>query len=459
MFSLRRCAFLLLACSLAYPRLSAQIREDRTVLGAKVGVALSSAESGQKGSGYEGRGLLRHPIAPRVMGEIGVGFVELKGKNWKSQLVPLDYRLVFVPSRTPRVAPYLYAGAGIMYYEQERRPLAGGAVSRTSGRAGFIPAGAGLQFMFDNKVAVDINGGYQVTFADGLTSLAREKKGSYFNVLVGLMLVGDDEDEDPDRDGLKTKDERRLCSDPYNPDTDGDGLGDGEEVRTTKTSPCNPDTDEDGARDGDEVRTHGTDPLNPDTDGDRLLDGAEITTHKTDPLDPDTDGDSLTDGDEVLTHKTDPLDPDTDDGTVEDGVEVRRGTDPLNPADDVPRRETLTLEVGQGFVLQGVVFDFNKSTINPVSEGILTKALNTLLEYPDIVVEIHGHTDNKGTASYNLRLSKARAESVRAWLIARGIPPERIAGTKGFGFTQPIATNDTDEGRQLNRRIEFVRVR
>ena len=138
--------------------------------------------------------------------------------------------------------------------------------------------------------------------------------------------------EDPDQDGLINNEEAQVGTDPLNPDTDGDGLGDGEEVKTYGTNPLVPDTDSDGLGDGDEVRNRKTDPLNPDTDGDRLMDGDEVTRN-TDPLNPDTDADLLIDGDEV-DRKTDPLNPDTDADGLNDGTEVSIGTDPLKPDTD-----------------------------------------------------------------------------------------------------------------------------
>lgn len=439
------------------PEVSAQLRDDGLNVGVKVGGILSTSEASQSGSGYDARAFLRHPLAPRLRGEIGIEFGELKAKRFKTQVIPADYRLVFSPLVTSRWSPYLYVGAGVMYYDQERRP-ANGSVVKESGRAGFVPLGVGAQFMVDNRVAVDVNAGYNNIFVKGITGLDSESKSGYWNFLIGVLVVGEDEDTDPDKDGLLTKEERKIRTDPHNPDTDGDRLTDGEEVRRYKTDPLNPDTDGDGLTDGDEVKVHGTDPLNPDTDGDRLTDGAEVLTHRTNPLRPDTDGDSLSDGDEVLTYKTDPLNIDTDAGTVEDGVEVRRGTNPLNAEDDVAKKQTLEVEIGKAIVLEGVVFEFNSARIKPESEPILMQAMGTLVDNPGIEVEIHGHTDNIGKASYNLKLSQARANSVKEWLVARGVDANRI-GTKGFGFVRPIAPNDTDEGRQQNRRIEFVRVR
>jgi len=159
----------------------------------------------------------------------------------------------------------------------------------------------------------------------------------------------------------------------------------------------------------------------------------------------------LSDGDEVMKYKTNPLNKDTDGGSVEDGVEVKRGTDPLNADDDV-------VKVGVPIILEGITFDVNKATIKPESEETLMKALKTLQTYPEIEVEIGGHTDSDGSAKSNLKLSQARADAVKAWLVEKGIDPKRIT-TKGYGEEKPVADNKTKEGKAKNRRIEFTRIK
>jgi outer membrane protein OmpA-like peptidoglycan-associated protein len=105
-----------------------------------------------------------------------------------------------------------------------------------------------------------------------------------------------------------------------------------------------------------------------------------------------------------------------------------------------------------------VVFASGKSDITPESEEILTKAFNTLDLNPEITVEIQGHTDNTGRRASNKKLSLARADAVKAWLVAKGVAADRIS-TKGFGQDKPIAPNTTLEGKQKNRRIEFFRIK
>ncbi|MEO8605574.1 MAG: OmpA family protein [bacterium] len=106
-------------------------------------------------------------------------------------------------------------------------------------------------------------------------------------------------------------------------------------------------------------------------------------------------------------------------------------------------------------VLRGVNFDFDKSNIRPDAVPILEQACKTLKEEPSIDVSCNGYTDSVGTDAYNQKLSERRADSVRSWLGKCGISSSRL-GAKGFGETNPVASNDTAEGRAQNRRTELV---
>lgn len=106
-------------------------------------------------------------------------------------------------------------------------------------------------------------------------------------------------------------------------------------------------------------------------------------------------------------------------------------------------------------VLRGVNFDFDKYNIRPDAVPILEQACKTLKEEPTIDVSCQGHTDSVGTEAYNQALSERRANAVRNWLIKCGIPASRLT-SKGFGEANPVASNDTAEGRAQNRRTELV---
>lgn len=102
----------------------------------------------------------------------------------------------------------------------------------------------------------------------------------------------------------------------------------------------------------------------------------------------------------------------------------------------------------------GVTFAVDSSTINPQFFGPLSNVAQTLREYQSSVVNVMGHTDNTGTASYNQTLSEQRAQSVANYLIQQGVNPARVY-SQGFGLTRPIADNNTAAGRQANRRVEI----
>jgi outer membrane protein OmpA-like peptidoglycan-associated protein len=112
------------------------------------------------------------------------------------------------------------------------------------------------------------------------------------------------------------------------------------------------------------------------------------------------------------------------------------------------------IEIGQVFRLNNVFFDFDKFNLRPESYLELDRVVKFLNDYPNIEIEMSAHTDSKGSDQYNFTLSDNRARSVMEYILSKGIAPSRII-SKGYGETLPVATNETDEGRQLNRRVEF----
>jgi len=185
----------------------------------------------------------------------------------------------------------------------------------------------------------------------------------------------------------------------------------------------------------------------------------------------DSDADLLSDGEEVKTYRTNPLDRDTDKGTVDDGTEVlTQKTNPLDPSDDVPKpqeekkapQEEMkpALDVGKKMVLRGITFKKNSVEILPRSFSALEEVLKTLQDYPEMEIEIQGHAsksrNKRRKESQEVRLSQQRAESVRMWLINRGIAPTRLIA-RGYGTSELI-----DRRRpysSVNQRIEFLRLK
>jgi outer membrane protein OmpA-like peptidoglycan-associated protein len=114
--------------------------------------------------------------------------------------------------------------------------------------------------------------------------------------------------------------------------------------------------------------------------------------------------------------------------------------------------------VGEGIVVEfneKILFGFDRSDLNASAEDNLDKLVNVLKEYPDTNIEIQGHTDSKGTESYNQGLSVRRATAVSTYLRGRGVTNARII-TKGYGETAPVVENDSESGRAQNRRVNFL---
>ena len=103
----------------------------------------------------------------------------------------------------------------------------------------------------------------------------------------------------------------------------------------------------------------------------------------------------------------------------------------------------------------GVTFDFDSATLKPQFHAVLDKVSATLAEYNQTVVQVAGHTDSTGSRDYNMKLSQRRADSVKSYLITRGVPAQRLQ-TIGVGPDRPVADNGTEEGRAQNRRVEIT---
>lgn len=116
-----------------------------------------------------------------------------------------------------------------------------------------------------------------------------------------------------------------------------------------------------------------------------------------------------------------------------------------------------TRETARGVIVSigDVLFDFDRATLRPAARERLAKAAGVLLAYPGLNLRLEGHTDSVGSEAYNMKLSQERAASVRDYLVQQGVAPETVTAA-GFGQAQPIATNETAQGRQQNRRVELV---
>jgi outer membrane protein OmpA-like peptidoglycan-associated protein len=223
-------------------------------------------------------------------------------------------------------------------------------------------------------------------------------------------------DPDNDKDGIL--DVNDQC--PMDPE-DVDGFED--------TDGCpDPDNDQDGILDVNDKC-----PMDPeDADGFEDQDGCP---------DPDNDQDGILDVDDKC-----PMEPET-----KNGFEDEDGCPDVVP---LARMDKCTIVISDK-----IYFNTAKATIKPVSYPLLDAVAEIITQHGASFerVDIEGHTDNRGSKAYNLKLSDRRAASVRAYLIKKGIAPDKLR-SQGFGFSRPVAPNDTEEGREVNRRVGFVAV-
>ncbi len=194
-------------------------------------------------------------------------------------------------------------------------------------------------------------------------------------------------------------------------------------------------------------------------------------------IDPDNDQDGILDVDDQCINDPEDLDGYQDqDGCAEpdnDGDEIQDAVDscPMIPEDmdgyqdedgcpeEGPGKAVVKITDTQLLVSSKIYFDFDKASIKEVSYPILDAVAEALLANPHLQrVQVEGHTDNEGTEEYNVSLSEARAKSVADYLVSKGVPQERLT-YKGYGFSRPKASNTSEEGKAINRRVEFTIIR
>jgi OOP family OmpA-OmpF porin len=243
---------------------------------------------------------------------------------------------------------------------------------------------------------------------------------------------------------------------PLAKDTDGDGIDDAHDKCPNEAGP----------------KENGGCP-DKDTDGDGVIDRKDKCPDKPGPAErdgcpeEDKDGDGIVDSKDKCPDEAEDKDgfededgcPDPDND--KDGVLDKEDKCPNEPEtkngyqdeDGCPDEVPVTVKKFTG-VVKGINFRRNSADIKASSFPLLKEAVKVFRDYPDLRVEISGHTSTEGKREFNMKLSRKRAEAVKGFLVSAGIDENRI-GTVGYGPDKPIADNDTKEGTEKNRRIEF----
>ena len=300
--------------------------------------------------------------------------------------------------------------------------------------------GGGANFWFTDNIGLNLQTAYHPT-------MKSESTENYFQHALGITIKFGKQDRD--NDGVADKDDK--CPDVAGkpelngcPDADGDGITDAEDscpdVFGLKEFNGCPDTDNDGIADKDDEC--------PEVAGKPELKGC-----------PDADNDGIADKDDKCPQQAGPKEnngcpwPDRDgDGVLDkdDDCPDVKGTVANNGCPEV----TQEVQKKLNDFAKTILFDLGKATIKPESADVLDNIVKVLNEFKKAKFSVEGYTDSTGNKAKNIKLSEARANSVKDYLVAKGIAADRLSA-KGFGPEKPVADNKTKAGREQNRRVEI----
>jgi outer membrane protein OmpA-like peptidoglycan-associated protein len=398
------CTLLVVAFGV-YSHVQAQFKKSEFAWGLSAGGAHGDNSSGDRWM-MQYRGFLQYGLlSPMLSAQLGLGYTELEAPGvYRAENFIADLRLLLSPFSLTNLDPYLYAGFGLSK-----------ALNVTgSDFLPLIPFGAGIQTKISDGVLLDINGGYTLYLSDklvarsntNLNSLTSGKQDGFYGFSIGVAFTmgGGDNAAEAEARRVKAEENERREKELANAEARRiqDSTNAAAEARNVKAL-----TDAEARRIKDSTNA-----------------AAEAMRVK-----------GMTD------------------------AEAQRIKDSTNAAALLLAQQksndtVFVLVKGKTIVLRGVNFEFNKATLTKDSEIILWRAYNAMVANSEVGVVITGHTDNVGSQKYNQALSLKRAQSVKNWLVEKGIASNRMR-TVGRGFKEPVASNETDAGRAENRRIEF----
>lgn len=392
------------------------------------------------------------------------------------------------------ITPYIQAGAGIMQVYKGDYDIN-------------VPVGLGLNFKATDRIFINIQSEYRISLnlkennlhhGVGVVYVFGGKKDEVKQEINIKDGDGDGVSDDmdlcpqvkgtaelngcPDTDGDGVPDYKDACPDAKGlkelkgcPDSDGDGVADLEDEcpnlagsRFNKGCPEEKkfsDRDKDGVEDKidkcpDQVGSAATNGC-PDSDNDGVADLEDecptIAGLMTAKGCPDSDSDGTPDNKDKCPKAFGPKVYDGCPDTDGDGLDDFNDKCPTMPGPvenkgcpKISEKDKETLDIA----MRSVEFDLGKATLKTISYQILNQVSEIMKRYPDYNVVISGHTDNTGSSPLNQSLSEQRAKSCYDYMIGQGISALRMSYV-GYGESRPIATNDTPQGRTLNRRVEF----
>jgi len=320
------------------------------------------------------------------------------------------------------------------------------------------PFGIGFSYFLSEHFAIETEALFHYSSIDYIDGYDRGSKNDNWVSAAAGLSVFFGKAKDTDKDGIPDNiDKDPLHAEDFDHFQDQDGAPDYDNDQdgvpdVADKAPLKPE-DHDGYMDADGVP-------DPDNDGDGILDvndkcpGTDSTVANGIDTKEDMDGFQDDDGCPDLDNDGDGI-PDIKD-KCPNKAETKNGYEDDDGCPD--KKPEIAVEKGKAIVLEGVNFASGSARLTANSKKILDKVVRTLTDEPEIEVEIRGYTDNTGSLKGNLKISQRRADSVKKYLVSKGIDVNRIQ-TKGFGPQDPIAPNSTRTGRAQNRRIEFFRIK
>jgi outer membrane protein OmpA-like peptidoglycan-associated protein len=406
------CTLLVVAFGI-YSHVQAQFKVARQAWGFSLGGALGD-NAGNDKWGIQGRGFYQYEFVPALFGQIGIGYDDLTAPSvYNTGLLTADFRLHVIPFALANVNPYIYGGYG----------LSKSLNITNADILSFIPFGIGAQTLISSGLLLQVSGGYNLSLSDKLDGRVRTTDNNFltggkndgwyvFSIGLAFTVGGTDETDELQKKELAEAEARRVKQ-QADADAEAQRVRAATDAETQRVK---------AAADAQRVKQQ--------ADADAEAQRVKAAT--------DAEAQRVKEASDAEARRVKEL----------ADAEARR------LAAQKSNDTVIVLVKGKTVVLRGVNFEFNKATLTKYSETILWRAYNAMVANPEVSVVITGHTDNVGDQKYNQALSLKRAQAVKNWLVEKGIASKRMR-TVGRGMNEPIASNDTEEGRLQNRRMEF----
>jgi len=372
------------------------------------------------------RAFLRGTLNPHWQVELNAGYSRLSGSQYETDAISTESRLLYSTDIGNEWSIGLYSGVGALGYHLTTSPPQRTLGAKSTGWTPIIPTGIYFSRPLGSTLSIEVIAGYTYTLSDEINRSALTKgNDAFWSIEIGFVF-GDN----------PVPTARAITSQPI--------------PQTTEQSHASAQTQE--------TKTE----ANYDSDGDGLSDADEKLVYFTNPVMVDSDGDGLSDREEIEIYGTDPNHLDSDSGGLRDGAEVRRGANPLDPGDDFVPEQILEEEAEPSaelvYELPVIYFPTGNLTLVAEARESLDHTVVYMRMQPQTHIELRGHSDSMGSRAINLQLSRRRAEAVKAYLVEKGVKPDRLR-VRAYGESKPVTSNATENGRLKNRRVELVPVR